>query len=91
MADKKPLIDTNLFAKTSPDDQAPPRRRRDKNNPIVSKGVGLRADTWAKFSDIAAQLGTGYHDLAVWVLQDFIARWEAGYRPPTETKTVLKR
>jgi DUF1680 family protein len=46
---------------------------------------------WAKFFAIAETLGTNYHDLAVYVLLDFMARWDKGERPPTETKTVLKR
>lgn len=97
---KDPLVNPNLFAKTAPaaSDQAQPeltdgtqRRKRNAGNPIISRGIGLRKDTWVKFGDIAEQLGTGYHDLAVYVLTDFMARWDAGYRPPTEQKTVLKR
>lgn len=96
---------TNLFAKTEPsqDPETTPgqplampedtrkKRKRDATDPIKSYGVGLRASQWVKFFTIAADLGTNYHDLAVYVLTDFIARWERGERPPTETKQVLKR
>ena len=98
---KKELINKNLFAKTEPqpENQAEPmaepgpkkRRTRDKNNPVKSYGVGLRISEWKRFFAIAESLNTNYHDLAVFVLSDFMDRWEKGERPPTETKTVLKR
>jgi len=99
---KKALIETNLFAHTEAPTQQPTagslaeegprkRRKRDKDNPVISYGVGLRSGDWKKFFSIAETLGTNYHDLAVYVLLDFMARWDKGYRPPTETKTVLKR
>ena len=98
---KKALINPDLFAKTEArpeyktDTQAEAgprkRRKRDANNPVISYGMGLRSGDWRKFFDIAETLGTNYHDLGVFVLLDFMARWDKGYRPPTETKTVLKR
>lgn len=99
---KKPLIDSNLFARTEPEAEKAPqapqadntarkRRKRNANDPITSYGIGLRASQWAGFAAIAAELGTNYHDLGVYVLSDFMARWERGERPPTETKQVLKR
>ncbi len=91
---------TNLFAKTSEPETTPAqpladgvgkRRKRDAGDPITSKGVGLRTSQWVKFFAIADELGTNYHDLAVYILTDFMARWDRGERPPTETKQVLKR
>ena len=94
-------LNTNLMAKTTK--KAPPaanaqpapeaRKRRAKNgdDPIQSKGIGLRESDWAKFAAMADAVGTNYHDLAVYVISDFMARWERGERPPTETKQVLKR
>jgi hypothetical protein len=97
----KTLIDTNLFAKTGtpelapqpsgPTDDTRKRRKRDSADPVKSYGIGLRQSDWAKFSAIASELGISYHDLGVFVLTDFMARWERGERPPTETKQVLKR
>jgi hypothetical protein len=101
MATKKSLIDPNLFAHTTPEPEPAPqgvaenglrhRRKRDKTDPVKSYGVGLRASDWKKFFAMAEDLGTNYHDLAVYVLSDFMARWDRGERPPTETKQVLKR
>lgn len=94
------LIDPNLFSKTEPAAAAQPqaaaadlhkRQRRIVGDPITSKGVGLRTSVWVKFGAVADELGTNYHDLAVYVLTDFLARWDRGERPPTETKQVLKR
>lgn len=91
---------TNLFAKTSEPETTPAqppadglgkRRKRDATDPITSKGVGLRQSDWVKFFAIADELGTNYHDLTVYILHDFMARWDRGERPPTETKQVLKR
>jgi hypothetical protein len=101
MAKTKPLIDPNLFAKTGtpqpapqpggPTDDTRKRRKRDAGDPVKSYGIGLRESEWVKFTAIAGELGTNYHDLGVYVLTDFMARWQRGERPPTETKQVLKR
>lgn len=95
---KKELINSDLFAKTEPKTQptqaattTQKRRKRDKDNPVISYGVGLRSADWKRFFLIAESLGTTYHELAVYVLLDFLDRWDKGYRPPTETKTVLRR
>lgn len=98
---KKASIETNLFARTEPTptpsadplplpETARKRRRKDASDPIKSYGIGLRSSEWAKFAAIAEQLGQNYHDLGVYVLLDFMARWDRGERPPTETKQVLK-
>lgn len=99
---KKELIPTGLFSRTDepkpePAPAAQPladgirkRRKRDASDPIKSYGIGLRETEWAKFTAIAAELGINYHDLGVYVLTDFMARWDRGERPPTETKQVLK-
>ena len=97
---KKELIPGGIFAKTSEPETTPAqpladglgkRRKRDATDPITSKGVGLRQSDWVKFFAIADELGTNYHDLTVYILHDFMARWDRGERPPTETKQVLKR
>ena len=98
---KNQLIDTDLFKRTTtvpeirpgvePVDDLRKRRGRNANDPVKSYGVGLRVSQWARFASIANELGTSYHDLAVYILTDFMTRWEKGERPPTETKQVLKR
>lgn len=81
MAKQKPDM-SNLFTKTEPEQP----KADDKIKPV---GIGLRESEWDKIETIGAELGVNRHRMAAWALRDFIARWEAGDRPPTETKKVL--
>lgn len=57
---------------------------------VKARGVGLRESEWNRLEEIAGELGVTRHNLMLYVLRDFIRRYEAGYRPETETKTTLK-
>lgn len=79
MAKQKPDL-SNIFAKTETGSETP----KDKIKPV---GVGLKESEWERIESIGAELGANRHKLAAWIMRDFIARYDAGYRPPTKTKT----
>lgn len=57
-------------------------------DPIKARGIGLKQSEWARWDEIADQLGMTTHSLAAWALREFMRRWEAG-EIPTETRQVL--
>ena len=60
-------------------------------DPVSQRGLGMRLSEWEKYQSMADELGlSSVNALAVWVLRDFIKRWDAGERPPTEQRSVLK-
>lgn len=71
MAKKQDLGD--IFKRTEP--AQPPTEEAD---PVTPRGVGLRQSEWAQFNGIARELGMKPHALALWVLRDFIRRYDAG-------------
>lgn len=79
MARQKPDL-TGVFIKTEPEQP----KVKDKIKPV---GIGLKISEWERIEEIGGELGVNRHMLAAWVLRDFIERYEAGYRPPTKTKT----
>lgn len=78
---------TNIFARTQSDQAAPDSPADDPVKPI---GVGLRASEGRRLTEIAGELGVNRHALLLWLVRDFIRRYEAGERPETETRRVLK-
>lgn len=85
---KKQTVDTDLFAKTENTQPAPSEAIGE--DPVKPVGIGLRGSEWGALDLIAAQLGVTRHALTLWILRDFIKRFEAGWRPETENKRVLK-
>lgn len=79
---KKQSIDPDLFAKT----EAPPAKGDD---PVKAVGVGLRASEWARLQAIADELQVSRHELAMFIMRDWLKRYEAGERPKTRTKKEL--
>ena len=78
---------TNPLARTTPAqaaDQAP------ADDPVKPIGVGLKHSEGERLKDIAAELGINRHALLLYLVRDFIRRWDAGDRPETETRKVLK-
>jgi len=66
------------------------KRDKEHHDRVKARGVGLRESEWNRLEEIAGELGVTRHNLMLYVLRDFIQRYEAGYRPETETKTTLK-
>jgi hypothetical protein len=83
MAKQKPDL-SGVFTKTETE-----QPKKDKIKPV---GIGLKISEWERIEEIGAELGVNRHMLAAWILRDFIERYEAGYKPPTKTKTktILK-
>ena len=75
---RKPDL-TGVFTKTETE-----QPQKDKIKPV---GIGLKISEWDRIEEIGRELGVNRHMLAAWILRDFIERYEAGYRPPTKTKT----
>lgn len=87
MARKTHKLD-DIFAKTDSGGQAD---QVPENDPVKPIGVGLRASEGERLKAIAAELGENRHALLLWIVREFIRRYDAGERPPTETKNVLKK
>ena len=98
MAEKrKPL---GILARTEPEEQpteqAPlrtgkPGRKKKRNyapDETAPLGVGVTQAEGERLTEIAAALGVNRHSLLVWIVRDFIRRYDEGYRPPTGTKTI---
>ncbi len=66
---KSKRIETNVFAKTEDIDR------------VKSWGVGLKLSEWARFDELAEELGTTRHKLARYALRDFLRRYERGELP----------
>lgn len=73
---------SNPLAKTEPGPTQPEVRE----DPVKSQGVGLKISEWTHFEAIAAELGLTRHKLALWVMRDFMARYDRG-----EIETVTKK
>jgi len=90
---KRPTLDpekaAGLFEKTGEPEQPtqPQEQAKDKVYPL---GIGLKKSEWTRLQVIADELGVKRHNLAMWVLRDFMRRYDAGERPATTQKTVLK-
>ena len=81
----------DIFKRTDkPRRKARGRRSPEPGDPVKTRGIGLRVSEWEALDKIAQELGVNTNGLAIWILLDFLKRYEAGYRPETETKTVLK-
>lgn len=81
----KPEEQAGLFKKTGPAEDIYQEQPPDPVKPI---GIGLRESEWARLDEIAQELGTTRHSLALWALRDFIRRFETG-AIQTETKKTL--
>lgn len=70
----------------------PGRKKKNVYGPedVAPIGVGMTFAEGARMTAIATELGVNRHALLLWLVRDFIRRYDAGERPPTETKTVLK-
>ncbi len=74
---------SDIFAKTEPEAQ-------EIKDPVMPVGIGLRVSEWARMGEIAQDLDTTRHALAMWALRDFIRRYDAGeIETRTETKQTL--
>jgi hypothetical protein len=82
MAKKKQDL-SDIFAKTEPS----PREAKD---PVMPVGIGLKTSEWARMGEIAQDLDTTRHALAMWALRDFLRRYESGeIKTKSETRKVL--
>lgn len=86
---KKQTVDPNMFAKT---EQAPmePVLTEPAPDPVRPVGIGLKDSEWQRLEVIADELGVTRHTLSLWILRDFIKRFNAGWRPETDPKRVLR-
>jgi len=55
-----------------------PELEPEREDPVKSRGVGLKTSEWARFDAIAAELGETRHAVAMFALKDFLRRWDAG-------------
>lgn len=81
---KKPEINLNIFSKTGEPTEEQPQ---DKIKPV---GIGLKASEWQRLEEIAGELGVTRHNLSMYILRDFIRRYEKGERPRTRTRTTTE-
>lgn len=81
---------SNIFARTEPDSSGP-ADQVPENDPVKPIGVGLKDSEGKRLTQIAAELGVNRHALLLWLVRDFIRRYDAGERPETETRRVLKK
>jgi hypothetical protein len=59
-------------------------------DPVMPIGIGLKTSEWARIEEIAQDLYTTRHALAMWALRDFIRRYlEGEIETRTETKKTL--
>lgn len=58
-------------------------------DPVRSRGAGLKTSEWDHWHEIAQELGMKPHSLVLYVLRDFMHRYDAG-QVETETKKRLK-
>ena len=84
---KKPTGITGLIT-SRPGPPPPPEPA--KPDPVKAWGVGLRTSEWERIRAIAKTLDMNPHELAVWALRDFLARYEAG-EIPLQTKPSLPK
>ena len=98
MADKKQKESTGIvrqmiddasgdFAKLQKQPQDPKKKKKD---PEAKRAVGvqLKNKEWDRLAEIAKELGHNRHELTIYILRDFIERYNQGERPKTRTKTV---
>ena len=57
-------------------------------DPVKPRGVGMRISEWVRFDAIAKEVNMKPHALMLYVIHDFIRRYEAG-EVPTENKKSL--
>ncbi len=86
MADKKPKLE--VFNQTQPEPPKP--EPSDEPDPVKARGIGLKISEWQHLEAIADELGVTRHKLSLWILRDFIKRYDAGWRPETDPKRVLR-
>jgi len=82
MAREKPKLEVFSKTETGQPEAAP--------DPVRPVGIGLKASEWQRLEAMAAELGVTRHTLSLWILRDFIKRWDSGWRPETKTKQVLR-
>lgn len=87
MAKKETLTGINI--PTSPTARTEPAPTQAEQADVIKPvGIGLKVSEWAHFDTIAGELGMKRHALALWVMRDFMARYERG-EIKTETKKSL--
>jgi hypothetical protein len=59
----------------------------EKTNPV---GVALTVDEVTRLGVIAGELGVSRHAVLQYAVREFIARYDQGERPKTETKSINK-
>jgi hypothetical protein len=95
MAKKPPLEDP--FRKTTPPSEPEPRksgrgRKRTRDyqpDEVAPIGVGLTFAEGERLAEIAKEMGVeNRHYLLLWIVRDFMKRYEEGWRPPSTKKTI---
>lgn len=56
------------------------------SDPVRSRGVGLKGSEWEILDNIADEMNTTRHNLTVWIMRDFIRRYNRG-----EIETITKK
>lgn len=86
----KPDEQAGLFKRTGPAEPEPAKQAEQEQppDPVKAIGIGLRESEWQRLDEIAQELGTTRHSLALWALRDFISRYEAGDIQPVTKKTL---
>lgn len=70
-----------------------PTKNQQPDDPITSRGLGLRASEWAEVDRIAAEWNITPHALTVMGVRYFLQQLAAGNietETRTETKTIIK-
>ena len=90
MAEKKPLINTDLFARTEPPEMSLRKDDIPGDKDIISaRGVGLKLSEWRELDAIAKDLGMNSHALRTYAIRRFLSEYKAGkIQATTKTRTV---
>ncbi|MEA3349927.1 MAG: hypothetical protein U9Q82_04835 [Chloroflexota bacterium] len=62
--------------------------KTEKENPVKARGVGLRESEWKEIEQIAGELNTTPHGLAVYAIRDFVKKYKAGDIETQKTQTL---
>jgi hypothetical protein len=70
------------------DKTADGRSRKKSDDPVKPLGVGLKQSEGHRLTEIAGELGVNRHQLLLFVVRDFMQRWDDGERPQAEDEVI---
>lgn len=78
----KPDDLANYFAKTAPTQAEP------KPGKVSPVSVALSREELERLTAMAAEINVSRHALLLYIIRDYMRRWQAGERPRKRTKTI---